>query len=507
MRISCNCQIKTKINTKIEIPKFNKIVYNIFKHSEIGVIKCYKLVFNWNKKNNIGFWIFLFLILIQIPFIIYYIIFKDKFIQNYIKKQIIKLYNLKIFNPLKKNIINKQKIYKNPKILKGIKFLKKINYKSYGLLNDNSTLRKINNNITEDKSNNLFKKDEKIDILPTNIDNSLSVNKVKKIVKKKKKFKIKNMKHYFNLDNNVEFYTLANIKYNMNFESLKISKNNYYNTISEIIQKSNKKNTEASLNNNNDLNDKNISKNNNFIIKLLFYSNLYYDEYQEAVEHEKRAFLKVLYSMVVLKVKLIKIFLYNSPIELKCIFICLVIFIYSCNFALNTLFYFSSKISDKYHYKGKDLYTFTLINNISICLISTFMSIIIVSILTYFTNSKKEILHVFKQEQKKKSEKSYKIFKNENAITEISNILINLRKKVIIFFVIELTLLLFFFYFTTAFCEVYVKTQKTWITDCSTSFLLSIFSEILISCIATILYRLSLKNKINCLYKIMKLLL
>ena len=74
MTISCDCSIKTKIETKIEDPTFRVIVYNVFKFSTFKVIKCYILVFSLNKRNNIGFWIFFIMSLFHVPIFIIYII-------------------------------------------------------------------------------------------------------------------------------------------------------------------------------------------------------------------------------------------------------------------------------------------------------------------------------------------------------------------------------------------------------------------------------------------------
>ena len=46
MTISCNCSVKTEIETEIEEIKYNEIIFDIFQDSTIGVIKCYNLVFN-----------------------------------------------------------------------------------------------------------------------------------------------------------------------------------------------------------------------------------------------------------------------------------------------------------------------------------------------------------------------------------------------------------------------------------------------------------------------------
>ena len=77
MRISCICQVKTNIDLKIKPISFAIVFEDSFKDSNIYVIKCYKLVFNLkNKLHNIGFWIFLVIILFHIPLFIHYFIYK-----------------------------------------------------------------------------------------------------------------------------------------------------------------------------------------------------------------------------------------------------------------------------------------------------------------------------------------------------------------------------------------------------------------------------------------------
>ena len=234
--------------------------------------------------------------------------------------------------------------------------------------------------------------------------------------------------------------------------------------------------------------------------------NLYYNIYFDALKYEKRSFCQIFLSMIFLKEKIINTFFFNSPFEIKSLHICLLIFIYSCNFSLNALFYFSSKISEKYHYKGKDIYAFTLINNISISIISTLLSSVMVLLLKFLITSKNKIQDVIMGKKDLNENKKNNVNKQEY-ILKLSKILNNLKIKIIFFIITELLLILFFFYFTTAFCEVYRKTQISWIIDCCTSFIISIFVEVLISFIITILYKLSIKKKIQFLYLIMKILL
>ena len=64
MSVVCSCQVKTEINTELSPPVFSEIVKDTFKDSNIGVIRCYKLVFNFeNKLHNVGFLLFSFFVI------------------------------------------------------------------------------------------------------------------------------------------------------------------------------------------------------------------------------------------------------------------------------------------------------------------------------------------------------------------------------------------------------------------------------------------------------------
>ena len=512
MKITCNCKVKTKIQTKIEAT-YNKIFTDIFKDSTFSVVKCFKLVFNLNKKNNIGFWLFLTLFIIQIPFIIDYIIYRDKPIKKYIEEQLIILSNFKINNPLKKHSEIKIANNNNAINFNNIKIKRRRKKKNSAIGLYSSSRRKLNDIYIQDL-NNSFNKNEKDNIIQNMDILKLSRKKTDKIEKKKNK-KTFNINYYINkyfilnYNNNIISHTLDNNRNNMNLEPLNISNNN--NTISYLNMRF--KNKIIKLNNlgcfsfllKNKYNNK-FTKNN-----LLHYNLYYNDNYKEATKYERRNFLKIFCIMLILKVKLINIFFYKSSIELKSIQICLFIFIYSCNFFLNTLFYSNDKISDKYHYNGNNLFIFTLFNNLSICLISTFLSMIIVSLLTFLTNSKKAIQNVFNEEKNiKLNNNRYKIYyyiKDKIIINKFTRILNRLKKKIIFFISIELILLLFFLYFITAFCEVYKNTQITWIMNCFTSFIISILSEILFAFVIATLYTFSLKKRIYFLFCIFILLL
>ena len=297
------------------------------------------------------------------------------------------------------------------------------------------------------------------------------------------------------------------------FNKLSIEKSRYFYTFPILVRNKNKKNENLSkkfyfcpfLYNIINLDANNYESNKSYV-KYFLYD---YD-YEDAIIFEKRKFFSIFFIFLVLQEKIINTLFFRSPLELQSLRICLLLFLYSCNFSLNTLFYFSTKISDKYHYKDNNLFFFTLVNNISISLMSTAISSVIVFILRKLTNSRRNIELIFKKEEKiMKINQNYIVSKKKkkNIFITIGKIIKCLRFKIIIFIIIEFSLMLFFFYFTTAFCEVYKKTQKTWLIDCLSSFIISIIIEIVMAFVLAVLYTVSINNKIKFLYLITILLM
>jgi hypothetical protein len=246
----------------------------------------------------------------------------------------------------------------------------------------------------------------------------------------------------------------------------------------------------------------NNSKNNIPIESKILLDN--YD-YEEAIKYDKRSFMNIYYICLLAKENILNIFLINSPLELRSIRWIIFILIYSCDFALNTVFYFNDHISDKYHYEGNHLYLFTTFNNFFISLISTFLSFSIVNSLQLLTNSKDEVEELFRIEEKKmRQNQKYKVsFKRRKQILKtIYEINRKLKIKIIIFIILEFLIMLFFFYFVTAFCEVYRNTQISWLIDSFVSFILSFPMEFLYAFFIAIFYKISIQFQIKWLYKI-----
>ena len=481
MTVSCYCLVKTEVNIKVEPPKFKKVVKDTFKDSNFGVIKCYKLVFNFkNKKSNIGFWIFLFFVIFHIPLFIYYFIFKIKSIKDFVFREMVKNnYLEKKMNPPKslknmensnKKIINLETNIFSPFNTKNSKN-RSLSVKSNNLMKKNklSLNRKTDKNyirsIDFSSSSNIkiIPKRTKINKLNNNINKSLNKSSFsRQLFLGNNKNKIKSKKK--------EIYNEENKKFPGYYQLIQINANN--------------------------------SENNKPPQSKYILDN--YD-YYEAIKYDKREFWRIFYIILLSKENILNTFFFKSSLELQSIRLSIFIFNYSCDFALNALFYLNEKISDKYHYEGENLQYYTLINNITICITSTLFSFLLLKSLGLLTNSKDEIEYLFRKEEKKmRKNKNFKVnIKTKKIINQrLIRIFKILKIKIIIYIIIEFILMLFFLYYITAFCEVYKETQINWLIDSIVSLLLSIITEIFISFIYTTFYIISIRIRIKILYKI-----
>ena len=317
MTITCNCFVKTEIEATIEEPTFKKIIFGIFEDSTFGVIKCYKLVFNLNKKDNIGFWMFLIFILLHIPFIINYIIYKERPIKKYIKEEMIKYHYIeKKNNPKKRkykiNIKNKDSIdnglfsennllvFYQKKKIKGNNKVKNVENKlfknSYSIP---SSLKKLNLNIVE------------INKITKNIESEKIKNKNKNKKRKKSKHKKKKSKNistikyfinshfYINNNNNITYKTFSNFNHYIHLDTSNLVNNKYNNTFPNFSMK--KKYVFLSKKNCICLLLYNMIKYDAYnILNKEYFSNyiLYTDDYEEAIIYEKRSFFRIVSIML-----------------------------------------------------------------------------------------------------------------------------------------------------------------------------------------------------------------
>ena len=417
-------------------------------------MKCYKLVFNFNNKiENIGFIILTLLVICQIPIYIHYFIYSINSINKYIISEMKKYnYITRIYNPIKKKSIKS----KNSQKIENLEIFKQKNSSNFNI-KDTPKIQLINN-------------DNRVIIKEINIfDKSFNLSKIKDINNNRRNSKERTT-------NKIRKKCISLKEETNNY----IDKKDYY-----LIQ----------LSENNSL-DNNPPESKKYLDNYTF---------EEAIKFDKRNFLKIYYICLIAKESTLNLFLLNDPMELTSLRISIYIFSISCDLSLNTIFYFNDNISDKYYYNGNNVYMFTILNNFSISFISTFFSLTSIIILQLLTNSKNEVEDLFREEEKKmREDNKYKVNKKKRKkiLVEIYQINKKLKVKIFFFILIEFSIMLFFYYFVTAFCEVYKKTQVSWIIDSIISYLLSFPIQFLTSFIIAVLYKLSVGNQLKWLYSL-----
>ena len=229
-----------------------------------------------------------------------------------------------------------------------------------------------------------------------------------------------------------------------------------------------------------------------------------YSSFEEATKKDLRSLWIIFYIFLLTKQAIFHAFLYKSPLEIFPIRFCLLIFIVSSDLALNSIFYFDGKISEKYN-ESKNVFVFAFSNNFLIILLSTFGGFLLLTFFTKLSNSTNEIRNVFrKEEQKLKKDNNYVVtdLRKKEIQIKIENILKRYKIKVIIFAVIELLFMLFYWYYIIAFCHIYSNTQLSWLWDSFISMIIRLIIEFLFSIIFAKLYRIGVSSENLCLYKV-----
>jgi hypothetical protein len=229
-------------------------------------------------------------------------------------------------------------------------------------------------------------------------------------------------------------------------------------------------------------------------------------DYNLALQYEKRSFCRIVYIIFLSKNEAINAFLFKNPLHLKYLRISLFFFSLGSNFGLNSILYFNNKISEQFHNNklSKDFW-YSIYKNFSVIIICTLLSKILNFALKGMTHSKPIIEKLFRKQEDKMREVDKYIVTEETKLDinkKLKIIYKILQIKVILYFVIEIVLFLFYAYFIIAFGEVYRNTQLNVFKDSICSFILSFPTSMIYSLIFCILYRISLKYKIEILYKI-----
>ena len=490
--ILCYCKVKSNLSideSQLNFEQFDDIEIE----SNFGLIKCYELVFSLEGKlNNIGFWIFLFLVIVHIPLLFSFFHKGLKPVKEYLFKEMkeygyIKEKKTKDNAPPKNK---KNKIEKKSKISKtkdntssvnnfevsDRQIINEINYAAKSKRKEKKNGSEIKK-ISYDKSNNRdndtivnYSKKKSKTIGPIKVRDKNNKKKLKSvIVTKKKKKKI------------IGYLPTQSLELENKLKTSEKGKNNIFNLNLITIN----------------LNHKNKIIPNTSLHILNNYT------YEEAIKYDMRATCEIFYIFLLSKQPIFHAFLFRSPLELFSLRLCLLIFIISSDLALNAIFYLDDKISEKYQY-AKGLFLFAFSNNITIILLSTLIGFFFMTLFTNLSNATYNIREVFKKEELKlKKNKKYKVTekRKKEILEEIEHILKIYKIKVIILVVIEVLMMLFFWYYVTAFCHVYSSTQTSWILDSFLSMLSRLIIELLVSLGFAKLYIMSVVSNCECLYK------
>ena len=503
--VTCQCSVKTNADI-IEKPlRLDTIIRNSFEESNIAVIKCYSLVFSLkNKSRNIGFWIFTILVTLHIPNFIYYFIFNIVSIRKFIFNEMSKFHYLYIkSNPKKKgnNIYNLN--------LKDLENKEKIIVKEKKNKKDNKKDKEDNSNSKEQMGKN---------------PNVIIVNN-KIIIKHRNKISRNNTNKFFSNISSANSKSIQNMSKNELLginqkmkEKNKKSKTykSYQDPKVKTVEKIKDHDDKRKDSSDNALEDKDNKYNlynysliqidaNNSNNKEPPYSNLLLDnyDYDTALIYDKRSFRRIFFICILAKENIANILLFKTPLDLRPLRFCNFIFSYSSDLAFNTIFYTAQNISERYHYQGKNVFIFSLINNLIISIISSVVGLILVNIFQHMYDFRGNFEEVFRVEEKKmRNNKHYKVNKDTKVkmFNKLKNICFRLRCEIIFFIIFEFSIMIFFYYFVTAFCEVYKNTQISWLIDFFYSFIISFTCEIIGALIIAIFYILSLKYRIRIIY-------
>ena len=351
----------------------------------------------------------------------------------------------------------------------------------------------ILNNYITNTSNPIKKKNKKeIKIQNINENSSSEYNMNSNILKSK------GVKEFFTYTNDLNRKESENKKSKKKKKTKSIHNNKKKENNMKKIKKNIPKNNYYSLIRRNANNTgKKIQPKSNYIL------NIY--EFQDAIKYDDRSFWRLLYISLLYNENILYALVFNSPLEIRTLRICLVIFNYTCSLALNALFYTNEKISKRYHYDGENLELFTFVHNITASFFSAFLNFLITLILKIIINPRRELEKIFrKEEEKLRKNKKYVVSeeKKKNIQLTIKRIYFHMKVKNFIFIIVEFSFMLLCCYFITSFCCVYIKTQISWILKWVSSFVFSIFLEFAISMAIASLYRSAVYYKFQLLYNI-----
>ena len=156
-------------------------------------------------------------------------------------------------------------------------------------------------------------------------------------------------------------------------------------------------------------------------------------------------------------------------------------FFFASNLVINALFFTDATMNKTYNDEGD----YDFIYNIPQIIYSLLISVVMNSIIKFFTLSEKNVLEV-KNEKRKNS---------EDMDIKINKLFKVLKIKFVLFFIITFIVLIIYWFYITCFCGIYKNTQIHLIKDTISSFFTSLLYPFGLLLLPGIFRRYALKAK------------
>ena len=203
--------------------------------------------------------------------------------------------------------------------------------------------------------------------------------------------------------------------------------------------------------------------------------------YEDALNYDKRTYIKYYMSVLKLKHALIFSFFQNNDYNSRIMKILLFFFSFSIELSINALFFNDDTMHKIYEDQGEFDFLYQLPQIIYSSLLSHFFG----NVFNFFSLTEPNILDLKEEIRKKQNEVREKVEK-----------LIKIIKiKFSLFFIFTPIILFVFWFYVTCFCGIYQNTQIHLIKDTLLSFLTSFIFPFFNSLLPGILRRIALKSK------------
>ena len=432
----------------------------------IDVIFCYNLIFDFQRLvKNIGFYIMFIMLILQIIFLSIFLIKKLKPIKEFM----LQFYNPK--NNVEQTIPPEQNGFNNI-TNKNDNSEKKFQIKGEGKIFEqhyNIDLKNvINKNCVQiDKGTFMIINNYTpfINIQYNDFNNNINDNKnlpKKKIIiiipRRRQKFR-----QYKIVNNNNKIYKM---KQENNSDTL--VKNKSLNHLETNIENTYKKNK--------------ISNVKNDFIDL---EDLLDMEYTQAIYKDRSSFLRIYWSFLIDSQIILATFFTKNHLQLFVIKLSFLVCTFNISFFLNALFYTDDYISDAYHNNG----VLDFVSGLPKSVYSFVITLISTNLLRMLSDSKSELIRIIRNNS------------TNNYYLDLIDInLKKLRNKLIIYFILVFLFELCFLYYVSAFCAVYIYSQKYWFLGCLESCAMDSLVAFVLCIILAFLRYISIRKRIKYLY-------